>query len=135
MPLDPELCIGGQVCAGYVSLRNRVAELESAALCGCGDQFNEDLPGLCPSCLMVHDLDLDRHKEAAKEMVEAYGEMEKGIEDPILCHYNGLRLHNAMEDLRALVIPGYEPSYEPKPECLIENGTETPAGESFFNPK
>lgn len=48
-----------------------------------------------------------------KEMVEAYGEMEKGIEDPILCHYNGLRLHNAMEDLRALVIPGYKLNYEP----------------------
>lgn len=51
--------------------------------------------------------------DAAKEMVEAYGEMEKGIDDLILCHYNGLRLHNAMEDLRALVLPGYEPRYEP----------------------
>ena len=50
---------------------------------------------------------------AVKEMVEAYGEMEKGIEDEILCHYNGLRLHNAMEDLRALVLPGYIPDYRP----------------------
>ena len=50
---------------------------------------------------------------AVKEMVEAYGEMEKGIDDEILCHYNGIRLHNAMEDLRALVLPGYEPKYEP----------------------
>lgn len=55
-------------------------------------------------------------RDAVNEMVEAYGEMEKGIEDPILCHYNGLRLHNAMEDLRALVIPGYEPKYEPSAE-------------------
>ena len=54
--------------------------------------------------------------KAIKEMVEAYGEMEKGIEDPILCHYNGLRLHNAMEDLRALVIPGYKLNYEPNLE-------------------
>jgi hypothetical protein len=51
--------------------------------------------------------------KAIKEMVEAYSEMEKGIEDAILCHYNGLRLHNAMEDLRALVIPDYKPKYEP----------------------
>lgn len=54
--------------------------------------------------------------EAIREMVEAYGEMERGIEDPILCHYNGLRLHNAMEDLRALVILDYAPCYEPNPE-------------------
>lgn len=31
MPLEPETCIGGTVCAGYVSLRARVAELEAAA--------------------------------------------------------------------------------------------------------
>lgn len=50
------------------------------------------------------------------EMVEAYGEMEKGIDDPILCHYNGTRLHNAMEDLRAMVLPDYTPKYEPSLE-------------------
>src|SRR5512133_3055230 len=52
-------------------------------------------------------------KAAVTEMVEAYAAMQMGIEDPILCHYNGLRLHNAMEDLRVLVLPGYEPKYEP----------------------
>ena len=74
---------------------------------------------------------------ATKEMVEAYREMEKGIDDEILCHYNGMRLHNAMEDLRALVIPGYEPKYQPNedddPIRLIENGEVTPEGEAFFN--
>ena len=61
-------------------------------------------------------------KKAVTEMVEAYGEMEKGIEDPILCHYNGLRLHNAMEDLRVLVLPDYTPRYEPS----LEDGTDDP---------
>ena len=56
---------------------------------------------------------LEPWKEAATEMVEAYGEMEKGIDDPILSHYCGIRLHNAMEDLRALVLPDYQPKYEP----------------------
>lgn len=37
--------------------------------------------------------------------------------------------------LRALVIPNYEPNCEPNPECLIENGAETPAGDAFFNRK
>lgn len=69
-----------------------------------------------PQELQMHD--------AIKEMVEAYGEMEKNIEDPIMVHYIGLRLHNAMEDLRALVIPGYEKKYEPN---VDEETTEPPA--------
>lgn len=55
----------------------------------------------------------EKQGKAIAEMVEAYGEMEKGIEDPILCHYNGIRLHNAMENLRVLVLPGYTAKYEP----------------------
>lgn len=73
--------------------------------------------------------ELEPWKKAVAEMVEAYGEMERGIEDPILCHYNGLRLHNAMEDLRVLVLPGYEPRYEPTLDDGCEDTrTDTEAG-------
>lgn len=74
-------------------------------------------------------------RRAIEEMAEAYGEFEKGIEDPILCHYNGLRLHNAMEDLRALVIPGYTPNYEPKPAAQgCPSSTPIHERETMTNP-
>jgi len=65
------------------------------------------------NCAALAINDRDRLHTAAKEMVEGYGEMEKHHEDPILAHYIGIRLHNAMEDLRALVLPDYTPKYEP----------------------
>lgn len=67
---------------------------------------------------------------AMSELAEAYGEMEKGINDPILCHYNSMRLHNAVEDQRVLVVEGYVPNYMPvlddeseHPEPTVNNET------------
>ena len=62
----------------------------------------------------------ERMEKAIKELVEAYGEMEKGIDDPVLCHYNSMRLHNAVEDQRALLTPGYSPRYMPS----LDDGTD-----------
>lgn len=64
----------------------------------------------------------ERVEKAVRELVEAYGEMEKGIDDPILCHYNSMRLHNAVEDQRVLVIEGYKPNYMP----MLDDETEHP---------
>jgi len=82
-----------------------------------GDKIETDYDGYCA---LVNQR--DKYWEAMAEIVEAYGEMEKGINDEILCHYNGIRLHNAMEGLRALVLDNYEPNYEPSldPEDMGE---------------
>jgi hypothetical protein len=92
---------------------------ESSARLGGAESENNLIIKLQFAESVVRDQD-----KAIKEMVEAYGEMEKGIEDPILCHYNGLRLHNAMEDLRALVTPGYKPNYEPNTEPELDGSSK-----------
>ena len=53
--------------------------------------------------------ELERYKDASKEMVEAYKARVEGEGDPILEHYTEIRLAHALEELRAIVEPGYEP--------------------------
>jgi hypothetical protein len=89
----------------------RIVELEEAALCACGDQFNPDFRGVCPCCLSAQEASKDQRLAAQDAAILA---LHKGLEKLAAplgsgCGCGGVCVCFSPEAMREALENPYEP--------------------------